>query len=71
MEPIDTMRMYKEILVKENMFNGLKEELLNDPASQSTIEVIKSYGHDTDTAILMIIEIAQTQDDDLDYLGGF
>lgn len=61
MEPIDTMKMYKEIIVKENMFNGLKEELLNDPSSLETIEVIKSYGHDTDTAILMIIEIAQTQ----------
>ena len=70
MEPIHVNKMYKEILIKDNLFQTLKQEILNDPASRVTLDIIKSYDVEEDMAILMLIEIAQTQDEDLDYLGG-
>lgn len=71
MEPIHVKKMYKEILIKDNLFQTLKQEILNDPASRVTLDIIKSYDVEEDMAILMLIEIAQTQDEDLDYLRGF
>ena len=71
MEPIHVNKMYKEILIKDNLFQTLKQEILNDPASRDTLDIIKSYDVEEDMAILMLIEIAQTQDEDLDYLRGF
>lgn len=70
MEPIHVKKMYKEILIKDNLFQTLKQEILNDPASRVTLDIIKSYDVEEDMAILMLIEIAQTQDEDLDYLRG-
>ena len=70
MEPIHVKKMYKEILIKDNLFTTLKQEILNDPASRVTLDIIKSYDVEEDMAILMLIEIAQTQDEDLDYLRG-
>lgn len=71
MERINTKKLYKETLVKDTLFQTLKQEILNDPASKETINIIKSYDVDEDMAVLMVIEIAQLNDDDLDYLGGF
>ncbi|MEB5650147.1 hypothetical protein MXF31_10890 [Mammaliicoccus sciuri] len=71
MERINTKKLYKETVVKDNLFQALKQEILNDPASKETINIIKSYDVDEDMAVLMVIEIAQLNDDDLDYLGGF
>ena len=63
--------MYKEILIKDNLFQTLKQEILNDPASRVTLDIIKSYDVEEDMAILMLIEIAQTQDEmDNDNLRG-
>lgn len=70
MEPIHVNKMYKEILIKDNLFQTLKQEILSDPASRVTLDIIKSYDVEEDMAILMLIEIAQTQDEDLDYLRG-
>lgn len=64
-------KMYKEILIKDNLFQTLKQEILNDPASRVTLDIIKSYDVEEDMAILMLIEIAQTQDEmDNDNLRG-
>lgn len=72
MERINTKKLYKETVVKDSLFQTLKQEILNDPANRETINLIKSYDVDEDMAVLMIIEIAQLNDDtDLDYLGGF
>ncbi|WP_204236168.1 hypothetical protein [Mammaliicoccus sciuri] len=72
MERINTKKLYKETVVKDTLFQTLKQEILNDPANRETINLIKSYDVDEDMAVLMIIEIAQLHDDnDLDYLGGF
>lgn len=72
MERINTKKLYKETVVKDTLFQALKQEILNDPASKETINIIKSYDVDEDMAVLMIIEIAQLHDDnDLDYLGRF
>lgn len=72
MEHINFDRVIKEIAVKNQLFQTLKKEILNDPANRETINIIKSYGIEEDMAVLMIIEIAQLNDDtDLDYLGGF
>lgn len=71
MERINTKKLYKETVVKDSLFQTLKQEILNDPASKETINIIKSYDVDEDMAVLMVIEIAQLNDDDLDYLGGF
>ncbi len=71
MERINTKKLYKETVVKDTLFQALKQEILNDPASKETINIIKSYDVDEDMAVLMVIEIAQLNDDDLDYLGGF
>lgn len=72
MERINTKKLYKETVVKDSLFQTLKQEILNDPANRETINLIKSYDVDEDMAVLMIIEIAQLHDDnDLDYLGRF
>lgn len=72
MERINTKKLYKETVVKDTLFQTLKQEILNDPANRETINLIKSYDVDEDMAVLMIIEIAQLHDDnDLDYLGRF
>lgn len=72
MERINTKKLYKETVVKDTLFQALKKEILNDPASIETINIIKSYDVDEDMAVLMVIEIAQLNDDnDLDYLRGF
>nr|WP_012816565.1 hypothetical protein [Staphylococcus aureus]ACZ58984.1 hypothetical protein SAP040A_002 [Staphylococcus aureus] len=72
MERINTKKLYKETVVKDSLFQTLKQEILNDPANRETINLIKSYDVEEDMAVLMMIEIAQLNDDkDLDYLGGF
>lgn len=72
MERINTKKLYKETVVKDSLFQTLKQEILNDPANRETINLIKSYDVEEDMAVLMIIEIAQLHDDnDLDYLGRF
>lgn len=72
MERINIKKLYKETVVKDSLFQTLKQEILNDPASRVTLDIIKSYDVEEDMAVLMIIELAQLNDDnDLDYLGGF
>lgn len=72
MERINTKKLYKETVVKDSLFQTLKQEILNDPVNKEIINIIKSYNVEEDMAVLMIIEIAQLNDDnDLDYLGGF
>ena len=72
MERINIKKLYKETVVKDSLFQTLKQEILNDPVNKEIINIIKSYNVEEDMAVLMIIEIAQLNDDnDLDYLGGF
>ncbi|WP_204205883.1 hypothetical protein [Mammaliicoccus sciuri] len=71
MKTVDIKKLCKEIMVKDNLFQTVKQEIVNDPESRAILDIIKSYDVEEDMAILMIIEIAQSQDNELDYLRGF
>ena len=67
----DTKKLFKQVYVKDCIYQEVKKGILEDPTNKETVEIIKSYDVEEDMAILMLIEIAQTQDEDLDYLRGF
>lgn len=68
----DTKKLFKQVYVKDCIYQEVKKGILNDPTSKETVDIIKSYDLDEDMAVMLIIEIAQLQDNmDNDILGGF
>ena len=66
----DNKKLFKQGYVKDGIYQEVKKGILNDPTSKETVEIIKSYDLDEDMAVMMIIEIAQLQED-TDTFGGF
>lgn len=66
----DNKKLFKQVYVKDCIYQEVKKGILNDPTSKETVEIIKSYDLDEDMAVMMIIEIAQLQED-TDTFGGF
>lgn len=66
----DTKKLFKQVYVKDCIYQEVKKGILNDPTSKETVEIIKSYDLDEDMAVMLIIEIAQLQED-TDTFGGF
>ena len=67
----DTKKLFKQVYVKDCIYQEVKKGILEDPTSKETVEIIKSYDLDEDLAVMMVIEIAQLQEEmDNDILGG-
>ncbi|WP_239724542.1 hypothetical protein [Mammaliicoccus sp. A-M4] len=66
----DNKKLFKQVYVKDCIYQEVKKGILNDPTSKETVEIIKSYDLDEDMAVMLIIEIAQLQED-TDTFGGF